>query len=81
MCVCEFPCSGLLQGRGFDSLLAMLLFFGALALHCRQLDLKLRLDFLWATQVCVCVCLCVCVKVSLGPLYNVSDRERERVCV
>ncbi|XP_063056474.1 adenylate cyclase type 1 [Engraulis encrasicolus] len=41
---------GLLHGRAFDSLLAMLLFFGALALHCRQLDLKLRLDYLWATQ-------------------------------
>ncbi|XP_012694868.2 adenylate cyclase type 1 [Clupea harengus] len=46
----RFAIGGLLQGRGFDSLLAMLLFFGALALHCRQLDLKLRLDFLWATQ-------------------------------
>ncbi|KAL2089399.1 hypothetical protein ACEWY4_014087 [Coilia grayii] len=41
---------GLLHGRAFDSLLAMLLFFGALGLHCRQLDLKLRLDYLWATQ-------------------------------
>uniref|UniRef100_A0A669CF34 Adenylate cyclase type 1 n=1 Tax=Oreochromis niloticus TaxID=8128 RepID=A0A669CF34_ORENI len=28
----------------------VLLFSGALALHSRQLDLKLRLDYLWATQ-------------------------------
>lgn len=37
--------------RGYDPVLAVLLFCGALALHSRQLDLKLRLDYLWATQV------------------------------
>lgn len=38
--------------RGYDPVLGVLLFSGALALHSRQLDLKLRLDYLWATQVC-----------------------------
>lgn len=42
---------GFLQARGYDPVLAILLFAGALALHSRQLDLKLRLDYLWATQV------------------------------
>lgn len=37
--------------RGYDPVLGVLLFSGALALHSRQLDLKLRLDYLWATQV------------------------------
>ncbi|XP_034003419.1 adenylate cyclase type 1 isoform X1 [Trematomus bernacchii] len=41
---------GFLHTRGYDPVLAALLFFGALALHSRQLDLKLRLDYLWATQ-------------------------------
>ncbi|XP_033838539.1 adenylate cyclase type 1-like [Periophthalmus magnuspinnatus] len=36
--------------RGLEPLLSLLLFVGALALHSRQLDLKLRLDFLWAVQ-------------------------------
>ncbi|TRY84275.1 hypothetical protein DNTS_004010 [Danionella cerebrum] len=36
--------------HGYDPVLAMLLFSGALVFHCRQLDLKLRLDYLWATQ-------------------------------
>ncbi|XP_031419227.1 adenylate cyclase type 1 [Clupea harengus] len=36
--------------RGFEPLLSLLLFSSALALHSRQLDLKLRMDFLWATQ-------------------------------
>lgn len=40
-----------LHWRGYDPVLAILLFAGALALHSRQLDLKLRLDYLWATQV------------------------------
>ncbi|XP_035380611.1 adenylate cyclase type 1 [Electrophorus electricus] len=35
---------------GYDPVLAMMLFSGALILHFRQLDLKLRLDHLWATQ-------------------------------
>lgn len=42
---------GFLHTRGYDPVLAVLLFSGALALHSRQLDLKLRLDYLWATQV------------------------------
>lgn len=46
-------CSGgFLHTRGYDPVLAVLLFSGAMALHSRQLDLKLRLDYLWATQVC-----------------------------
>ncbi|KAM4628914.1 adenylate cyclase type 1 isoform 2-T2 [Polymixia lowei] len=41
---------GFLHTRGYDPVLAVLLFAGALTLHSRQLDLKLRLDYLWATQ-------------------------------
>ncbi|XP_017292594.1 adenylate cyclase type 1 isoform X2 [Kryptolebias marmoratus] len=41
---------GFLHMRGYDPVLAVVLFSGALALHSRQLDLKLRLDYLWATQ-------------------------------
>ncbi|XP_068446068.1 adenylate cyclase type 1-like isoform X1 [Clinocottus analis] len=41
---------GFLHSRGYDPVLAAVLFSGALALHSRQLDLKLRLDYLWATQ-------------------------------
>uniref|UniRef100_A0AAR2IMI4 Adenylate cyclase type 1 n=1 Tax=Pygocentrus nattereri TaxID=42514 RepID=A0AAR2IMI4_PYGNA len=41
---------GFFHTYGYDPVLAMLLFSGALILHCRQLDLKLRLDYLWATQ-------------------------------
>lgn len=48
MCLCS---GGFFHARGYDPVLAMLLFSGALVLHCRQLDLKLRLDYLWATQV------------------------------
>ncbi|KAL4646438.1 adenylate cyclase type 1-like [Arapaima gigas] len=36
--------------RGYEPILAILLFASALALHSHQLDLKLRLDFLWAAQ-------------------------------
>uniref|UniRef100_A0A4W3HEP8 Adenylate cyclase type 1 n=1 Tax=Callorhinchus milii TaxID=7868 RepID=A0A4W3HEP8_CALMI len=36
--------------RGYEPILAILLFTCALALHSRQLDLKLRLDYLWAAQ-------------------------------
>ncbi|XP_054622500.1 adenylate cyclase type 1-like isoform X3 [Dunckerocampus dactyliophorus] len=36
--------------RGSEPILSLLLFVSALALHSRQLDLKLRLDFLWAVQ-------------------------------
>lgn len=48
---CRCVRGGFLQARGYDPVLAILLFAGALALHSRQLDLKLRLDYLWATQV------------------------------
>uniref|UniRef100_A0A3Q3GUD2 Adenylate cyclase type 1 n=1 Tax=Labrus bergylta TaxID=56723 RepID=A0A3Q3GUD2_9LABR len=41
---------GFLHTRGYDPVLAVLLFSAALALHSRQLDLKLRLDYLWATR-------------------------------
>lgn len=41
----------LLSARGLEPILSLLLFFTALALQSRQMDLKLRLDFLWATQV------------------------------
>ncbi|XP_044532435.1 adenylate cyclase type 1 [Gracilinanus agilis] len=37
--------------RGYEPILAILLFSCALALHARQVDLKLRLDYLWAVQV------------------------------
>ncbi|KAJ8336829.1 hypothetical protein SKAU_G00380490 [Synaphobranchus kaupii] len=36
--------------RAFEPILSILLFSSALALHSRQLDLKLRLDYLWAAQ-------------------------------
>ncbi|XP_076151865.1 adenylate cyclase type 1b isoform X2 [Alosa pseudoharengus] len=41
---------GYFQTQGLEPLLSLLLFSSALALHSRQLDLKLRMDFLWATQ-------------------------------
>ncbi|XP_078274624.1 adenylate cyclase type 1-like isoform X2 [Rhinoraja longicauda] len=41
---------GAIYVRGFESILAILLFACALGLHSRQLDLKLRLDYLWAMQ-------------------------------
>ncbi|XP_051990783.1 adenylate cyclase type 1-like isoform X2 [Xyrauchen texanus] len=42
--------SGSFSVRSLEPILSLLLFSTALALHSRQLDLKLRLDFLWATQ-------------------------------
>uniref|UniRef100_A0A8C1N6M4 adenylate cyclase n=1 Tax=Cyprinus carpio TaxID=7962 RepID=A0A8C1N6M4_CYPCA len=36
--------------RSLEPILSLLLFSTALALHSRQMELKLRLDFLWATQ-------------------------------
>ncbi|XP_061441715.1 adenylate cyclase type 1 isoform X2 [Rhineura floridana] len=36
--------------RGYEPILAILLFSCALAFHSRQVDLKLRLDYLWAVQ-------------------------------
>ncbi|XP_046708152.1 adenylate cyclase type 1b isoform X2 [Silurus meridionalis] len=41
---------GSLNVRSYEPILSLLLFSSALALHSRQLELKLRLDFLWATQ-------------------------------
>ncbi|XP_071383646.1 adenylate cyclase type 1-like [Centroberyx affinis] len=41
---------GSLHIHGYEPILSLLLFTSALALHSRQLDLKLRLDFLWAAQ-------------------------------
>ncbi|CAM4598461.1 unnamed protein product [Leuciscus chuanchicus] len=41
---------GWLSVRGLEPVVSLLLFSTALALHSRQMDLKLRLDFLWATQ-------------------------------
>ncbi|KTG06648.1 hypothetical protein cypCar_00030536, partial [Cyprinus carpio] len=40
----------LLSARSLEPILSLLLFSTALALHSRQMELKLRLDFLWATQ-------------------------------
>ncbi|XP_042695327.1 adenylate cyclase type 1 [Centrocercus urophasianus] len=42
--------SGSFYMRGYEPTLAILLFSCALALHSRQVDLKLRLDYLWAVQ-------------------------------
>lgn len=58
ICVCLSFSGGFLHTKGYDPVLAVVLFAGALALHSRQLDLKLRLDYLWATQVCMLVCIC-----------------------
>uniref|UniRef100_A0A8C9RXP9 Adenylate cyclase type 1 n=1 Tax=Scleropages formosus TaxID=113540 RepID=A0A8C9RXP9_SCLFO len=41
---------GLFYSWTHEPILTMLLFSGTLALHSRQLDLKLRLDYLWAAQ-------------------------------
>ncbi|CAK6434792.1 unnamed protein product [Pipistrellus nathusii] len=38
------------SGRGFEPILAVLLFSCTLALHARQVDVRLRLDYLWASQ-------------------------------
>lgn len=52
-CVVLSHSGGSFHIRGYEPILSLLLFVSALALHSRQLDLKLRLDFLWAVQVCV----------------------------
>ncbi|KAJ8376851.1 hypothetical protein SKAU_G00074310 [Synaphobranchus kaupii] len=41
---------GFFSARGYEPTFAILLFASALILHSRQLDLKLRLDYLWAAQ-------------------------------
>lgn len=38
------------SGRSFEPIMAILLFSCTLALHARQVDVKLRLDYLWAAQ-------------------------------
>ncbi|KAJ8279883.1 hypothetical protein COCON_G00069490 [Conger conger] len=51
--VSGFPKSvggGFISGRGYEPIFAILLFASTLILHSRQLDLKLRLDYLWASQ-------------------------------
>lgn len=62
LCVGLFHSGGSFHIRGYEPILSLLLFVSALALHSRQLDLKLRLDFLWAVQVrkCMSVCVCAC---------------------
>ncbi|XP_046526036.1 adenylate cyclase type 1 [Equus quagga] len=41
---------GTVSGRSFEPIVAILLFSCTLALHARQVDVKLRLDYLWAVQ-------------------------------
>ncbi|XP_038544883.1 adenylate cyclase type 1 isoform X1 [Canis lupus baileyi] len=38
------------SGRSFEPIMAILLFSCTLALHARQVDVKLRLDYLWTAQ-------------------------------
>lgn len=39
-----------MSGRSFEPIAAILLFWCTLALHARQVDVRLRLDHLWTTQ-------------------------------
>ncbi|XP_074197183.1 adenylate cyclase type 1 isoform X2 [Rhinolophus sinicus] len=41
---------GSVSGRSFEPIVAILLFACTLALHARQVDIRLRLDYLWASQ-------------------------------
>ncbi|XP_030652051.1 adenylate cyclase type 1 [Nomascus leucogenys] len=41
---------GAVSGRSYEPIVAILLFSCALALHARQVDIRLRLDYLWAAQ-------------------------------
>lgn len=45
------PRGGAMSRRSFEPIMAILLFSCTLALHARQVDVKLRLDYLWAAQV------------------------------
>lgn len=45
-----FHRGGVASGRSFEPIMAILLFSCTLALHARQVDVKLRLDYLWAAQ-------------------------------
>lgn len=42
--------AGAAPGRSYEPLMAILLFSCTLALHARQVDIRLRLDYLWAAQ-------------------------------
>lgn len=44
------PRGGAVSGRSYEPIVAILLFSCALALHARQVDIRLRLDYLWAAQ-------------------------------
>ena len=46
----SYPRAGVVSGRSFEPIVAILLFSCTLALHARQVDVKLRLDYLWAAQ-------------------------------
>lgn len=48
---------GALSGRSYEPIMAILLFSCTLALHARQVDVRLRLDYLWAAQVSEALCL------------------------
>ncbi|XP_066094802.1 adenylate cyclase type 1 isoform X2 [Saccopteryx bilineata] len=48
--VLELSGGGAISGRSFEPIVAILLFSCTLALHARQVDIKLRLDYLWAAQ-------------------------------
>lgn len=45
-----FPRGGAISGRSYEPIMAILLFSCTLALHARQVDVRLRLDYLWAAQ-------------------------------
>lgn len=47
----HLPRGGALSGRSYEPIMAILLFSCTLALHARQVDVRLRLDYLWAAQV------------------------------
>uniref|UniRef100_A0A8C6NQ29 Adenylate cyclase type 1 n=1 Tax=Nothobranchius furzeri TaxID=105023 RepID=A0A8C6NQ29_NOTFU len=64
---------GFLHTRGYDPVLAVVLFSGALALHSRQLDLKLRLDYLWVTQVKNPYFLTLHIGVLFASIANFND--------
>lgn len=75
LCIGHFHSGGSFHVRGYEPILSLLLFVSALALHSRQLDLKLRLDFLWAVQVRKCL-QCVCVS-DLESLITQSVLEMQ----
>lgn len=46
-----------MPGGSFEPVVAVLLFSCTLALHARQVDIKLRLDYLWAAQARPAFCV------------------------